>query len=105
MSRKEERGAYYTILKELAIEDSAGFAEYMTIPHRKFNGLLKIIGPLVQKKDTPMQNSIPPGERLALTLKYLATGDSFQSSSFQFRIGRTIIGEIVMKLCQLYLIH
>ena len=28
-SRREQRGAYYTIFKELTIEDSGGFAEYM----------------------------------------------------------------------------
>lgn len=102
-SRREERGAYYTIFKELAIEDSAGFAEYMRMPHGKFNELSNIIGPSVQKKDTVMRNAIPPGERLALTLRYLATGESFQSLSFQFRIGRTTIGEIVMEVCTVIL--
>ena len=56
--RREERGAYYTIFKEMAIEDSGGFAEYMRMPHGKFNELLNIIGPSVQKKDTVMRNSI-----------------------------------------------
>ena len=59
---------------------------------------MNIIGPSVQKKDTVMGNSIPPAERLAVTLRYLATGESFQSLSFQFRIGRTTIGEIVMEV-------
>lgn len=102
-SRREERGAYYTIFKELAIEDSGRFAEYMRMPHGKFSELLNIIGPSVQKKDTVMRNAIPPGERLALTLRYLATGESFQSLSFQFRIGRTTIGEIVMDVCTVIL--
>ena len=71
----------------------------MRMPHHKFIKLLSIIGPLVQKQDTPMRMSIPPGERLVLTLWYLATGESFQSLSFQFRTGRTTIGEIVMQVC------
>ena len=58
VSRREERGAYYTLFKELAIEDSDGIAEYMRMPHGKFNKLLNIIGPSVQKKDTVMRNSI-----------------------------------------------
>ncbi|KAK2555533.1 Protein ANTAGONIST OF LIKE HETEROCHROMATIN PROTEIN 1 [Acropora cervicornis] len=69
------------------------------MPHHKFIELLSVIGPLVPKQDTPMRMSTPPGERLALTLRYLATGESFQSLSFQFRIGRTTIGEIVMQVC------
>ena len=55
MSRREERGAYYTIFKELAIKDSSGFAEYMRMPHNEFNKLLKIIGPSVH---TILQDSI-----------------------------------------------
>ena len=47
--KKERR---ITLFKELAIEDSGGFAQYMRIPHGKFNELLNIIGPSVQKKDT-----------------------------------------------------
>ena len=33
VSRREERGAYYAIFKELAIEDSGGFAECMGMAH------------------------------------------------------------------------
>ena len=99
VARRQERGAYNTIFRELALEDSSGFADYMRMPHCKFIELLNIIGPSIQKKDTPMRMSIPPGERLALTLRYLATGESFQSLSFQFRIGKSTIAEIVLDVC------
>ena len=69
VSRREERGAYCTIFKKLAIKESSGFSEYMRMPHGKFNELLNIIGRSMQKKNTVMRNSTPPGERLALTLK------------------------------------
>ena len=82
VARRHERGAYNTIFRELALEDSSGFGDYMRMPHCKFIELLNIIGPSIQKKDTPMRMSIPPGERLALTLRYLSTGKSFQSLSF-----------------------
>ena len=97
--RRQEKGAYSTIFKELAIEDTSGFTEYMRMPHPKFNELLSIISPYIQKKDTVMRMSIQPGERLALTLRYLATGESFQSLSFQFRIGKSTISDIVMQVC------
>ena len=54
VSRRVERRAYGTIFKELAAEDSPGFAEYMRMPHPKFMELLSIIGPSVQKQDTRM---------------------------------------------------
>ena len=43
VSRREERRACHTVFKELAIEDSGGFAEYMRMPHCKFI-LVRIFG-------------------------------------------------------------
>ena len=45
------------------------------------------------------RKSIDPSERLALAIRYLATGETFQSLSFQFRIGTTTISQIVMEVC------
>ena len=97
--RRAERGAFHMIFKELALEDTAGFNEYMRMPYDKFVALVEAVTPLIQKKDTIMRDSIKPNERLALTIRFLATGESFQSLSFQFRIGRTTISNIVMEVC------
>ena len=42
---------------------------------------------------------IMPDERLALTLRYIATGKSFQSLSFQFRISLTAVSYIIKGCC------
>ncbi|KAK7481088.1 hypothetical protein BaRGS_00027628 [Batillaria attramentaria] len=47
-----------------------------------------------------MRDSISPGERLAVTLRFLASGDSYQSLSFLYRIGRTTLGEIIPETCK-----
>ncbi|XP_028415678.1 uncharacterized protein LOC114539199 [Dendronephthya gigantea] len=47
-----------------------------------------------------MRPSIKPNERLAVTLRYLAMGESFKSLEFQFRISRTAISDIVVETCQ-----
>ncbi|KAJ8968227.1 hypothetical protein NQ314_002395, partial [Rhamnusium bicolor] len=44
-------------------------------------------------------SSIPPAERLAVTLRFLATGDSFKTVSFSYRLGHTTIREIVHSTC------
>jgi hypothetical protein len=33
-----------------------------------------MVSPLILKKDTPMRCSLKPGERLSVTLQFLATG-------------------------------
>lgn len=47
MLRREERGVYYIIFKELVIEDFCGFVEYLRMFYGKFIELLNIIGFLV----------------------------------------------------------
>ncbi|KAF3844273.1 hypothetical protein F7725_013614, partial [Dissostichus mawsoni] len=39
------------------------------------------------------------GERLMVTLRFLATGESFKSLSYQFRMGVSTIGQFVPETC------
>ena len=93
--RREERGAFNT----LAVEDTPGFNEYMRMPYPKFVALADLIGPHIKKQNTCMRISIPASERLALTIRFLATGETFQSLSFQFRIGKATVSGIVTEVC------
>ena len=54
---------------------------------------------LITKEDTCMREAIPPAERVALTLRFLATGESCHWHSFQFRISRQAISYIVEEVC------
>jgi hypothetical protein len=74
----------------LAIEDTPGFAEYMRMPYAKFVELAEKISPFIVKQETCMRKFIDPSERLALAIRYLATGETFQSLSFQFQIDDNI---------------
>ena len=64
-----------------------------------FDYLLSKVGPLITKHSTRLRQPIPPAERLALTLRYLASGDSQQSMSFSYRIGRTTVSNIIHETC------
>ena len=97
MKRREELGAYHTLLRELA--ETLRFGEYMRMPHAKFLALVEVLGPLLTKQETHMRTSIAPKERLAVAILYLATGETFQSLSFQFRIGKSTVSQIVMEVC------
>lgn len=48
--RREERGAYHTIFRELSIEDTPGFSEYMRMPYTKFVELTEKIAPFIVKQ-------------------------------------------------------
>ena len=47
-----------------------------------------------------MRLPISPEEKLAVTLRFLATGESYESLMYQFRIHRTTIGRFVPTVCK-----
>lgn len=53
------------------------FKKFLRMNEICFNELLEMIKPQIQKQDTNMRQSIPVGEKLALTLRYLATDEFF----------------------------
>ena len=49
---------------------------YLSMSPRQLNNLMRIVAPLIAKKDNSFRKSISPEERLAVTLRFLASGDS-----------------------------
>lgn len=65
-----------------------------------FEYLLQMIEPEIKKKDTLWRKAIPAKVRLAVTLRFLATGDSFRSLHFLFKISSQVISLIVPEVCE-----
>ena len=66
----------------------------------RLDALLTMVKPWIEKKDTSFRQAIPADERLGLTLRFLASGDSQQSLSFSYRIGKTTVSKIVSDTCE-----
>ena len=65
----------------------------------RFDHLLSLVDPIISKKDTNFRKAISAGERLAVTLRFLASGESQQSLSFAYRIGRATLSKILKETC------
>ena len=74
LQRRHQLGAYDGLMVELANEDLEGYISFQRMAPDLFAELLSKVGPIIQKQDTVMRSSISPGARLALTLRFLATG-------------------------------
>lgn len=72
-----------------------------------FDYLVERLFPYLEKQDTVMRESIKPREQCCLFLRYVASGESFRSLEYQFRISRRSISRvaqaIIDKLQQQYL--
>ena len=67
--------------------------------YTSFLELVEMIRPPVQKVDTILRKCVSVEERLAVTLCFLATGESYHSLSGQFRISDSLISETVPEVC------
>ena len=56
-----------------------------------FDELLTKVTPLMHRQDTWMREVISVSERLSITLRYLATGDSYQSLEYLYRIPKSTL--------------
>ena len=76
ISRRGTQGAYCNLIRELSVEDPSMYNAYHRLNVDSFNAILAMVGPTIAKMDTNMRECITPGERLAVTLRFLATGKS-----------------------------
>ena len=72
--KRESQGAFHQLLKELQQLDTSSYRNFVRMDAATFEKLLCMIAPMITHKDTVMREAITPGERLAVTLRFLATG-------------------------------
>ena len=71
---RDKSGAYKGVIEEVKTDDPTSFRTFMRMDEESFNFLLEKVSPLIKRQDTNMRQAISPGERLSLTLRFLATG-------------------------------
>jgi hypothetical protein len=88
-----------SLMTDLGMEDSSGLKSFCRMSASDFEYLLTVIGPKISKRDTNCRSAIPVRERLAITLRFLATGDSYTSLMYQFKVSKQLISAIVPEVC------
>lgn len=86
-------------MADLLKEPSGRFDNFCRMSFIDFECLLQKIEPMIAKRDTRWRKAIPGKERLALTLRFLASGDSFKSLQYLFKISAQLISAIVPEVC------
>ncbi|GFV38648.1 putative nuclease HARBI1 [Trichonephila clavipes] len=95
VGRRTEYGASHTLLKELKNEDHTAYRNMLRITGEQFDELLEMVRGKLSKQDTTMRMAIPVTTKLEITLRYLATGDSFKSLEYLFRVPETTISRFL----------
>ena len=87
--QREERGAYHNIM-----------SNYMRMTQEFFEMIKTRLEPRLARQATNYRAPISVGEKLGLTIRYLATGESYTSLSCQFRVGRSTISKFLPEVCR-----
>ncbi|XP_059894187.1 uncharacterized protein LOC132447425 [Gadus macrocephalus] len=100
IQQRQAQGAYPNLRRELALDEPADFQDFARMFPAQYQMLEESIRPIIQRKNTNYRDSISAGERLTVTLRFLATGESFKSLSYHFRMGESTIGQFVPETCE-----
>lgn len=84
---------HMNLLKELRTSEPSDFKNYLRMDNDAFNLLLEFVRPKITRQDTKLRDVIRAEERLAVTLRYLATGNSYEDLKCSTAISPQAIGD------------
>ena len=97
--KRLQLGEYHSLINEMRLTDHQSFYRYFHMSPERFAHLLSLVGPAITRQTTSFHQLIQADEQLAITLRYLVTGDSMQTISFSYRVGHSTICGIIDSTC------
>lgn len=98
--RGDSNPYFEKLMSDLSKEGPDFYKRFGHITQPDFEELCEKVRPRIQKQTTVMRVPISVEERVALTVKYLACGDSTTTLALLFRISPPSIATIIPEVCQ-----
>ena len=98
-------GAYHCLVTHLRFFDSQGFFSYLRMSPTTFENLYRLVAPRIchpwadRSASVDRRPEISPQERIVVTIRYLATGNSQTCMAFEFHMGNSIVCAIIRETC------
>ena len=80
--QRDRLGAFHKLMQEIRLTDSSSHRNFVSMDATAFEELLRAVAPYITYQDTVMRSAISSAERLALTLRFLATGTCQNNSAY-----------------------
>ncbi len=87
------------MIVELAVEDPARFQNFVRCEPAMFQEIVERLTPIISKQDTNYHKALDPGLKVAITLRYMATGDNSKSLQYGFRVAYNTICLLIAEVC------
>lgn len=92
-------GSSNSVNTELKSSFPHDFRNLLRMTESQFEYLLQRVSNLISRSDTSMRQAINAKTKLEVTLRYLATGNSFKSLEFVFRVSKYTISKFIPDTC------
>jgi hypothetical protein len=99
LTLRPDQGAYGNLLHMLREHDIKGFKNFTRFTPAMFVDMVQRLTPRVRKQDTWLRKCLPVDIKVAITLRYLATGDSYKSLMYLFYVAHNTISLLVRDVC------
>ena len=100
IERRLELGQYSRLMEELRLEDVAAFKNFTRVTPDMFAEIVERVSHSIWKQDTSYRKALEPGLKVAMTRRHLATGDSYHSLMYGFRVPSNTICKFVPEVCE-----
>jgi len=94
-----QHGQYHNLLEKLRSEDRQAFVNFCRITPELFDEICDRIQDRIEKQSTNFVAAHPAGLKLAITLRFLATGECSKSLSYSFLVPRSTISTFLPEVC------
>jgi hypothetical protein len=99
IGRRDSRGASALILKEPADEDVNEYKICLRTITEKLYALLGMVAPKTDRQNTQMRDAISPLVMLEVTLHFMATGNTYRTLQYFFRVSKPSISNFISEVC------
>lgn len=91
-------GHFRLLMDKLLLKDVKAFKNFTRMQPDFFFHILERLRPSIEKQDTTFREAISAAERLAVTLRFYATGERYMSLRYNWLMGDNTISKIVREV-------
>ena len=100
VQERDGKGEFSLLVNQIEQRDHEYFRKCFKMSPQKFTELYNLVAPDIVKKSTNMREAISAKQRLAVTLRYLTTGNAHSTIAASYRMSPTTVGRIIFETCQ-----
>ena len=100
ITRRPMLGQYDTLFAELDRESQGDYFAYLRMDRNLFAEVLRRVAPRITKGLGRGRRPLEPQLKLVITLRYMASGDSYHSLAYSFRVPHNTISLFIPPVCR-----